>query len=345
MAQHRESRLERIRRSPNFRDGVFHNALPTRVMHRGSSLAVTREWLTNRDRRRPSAPLPSVPLTRGFFTAPAQDDVRVCWLGHSSVLLELAGARLLTDPVWSERASPSQRVGPARFQPVPLALQQLPELTAVLISHDHYDHLDRGFIEFMVRSGSRVPFYVPLGVGAHLERWGVAPERIHELDWWEEATLVAGRLRLVSAPAQHFSGRGLFDRNRTLWTSWAVLGRTHRVYFGGDGGYHPGFADIARRLGPFDLTMLEIGAYHPSWGDIHLGPENALRAHRELEGRHLLPIHWGTFDLGIHAWDEPIMTLKEHAPVEGARLLLPRLGQQVRLSEVPDASAWWRDVA
>ncbi len=335
------ARLERIRRSPSFRDGVFRNAVPTTVMAKGSFFSTLRSWL-HKQGSRPPGPLPSVPVSRSAFADPPGDDVRVCWFGHSSVLVEIEGARVLFDPVWAARSSPSRLVGPARFQPAPLPLAELPALDAVAISHDHYDHLDRDAIQQLARRDPALPFLVPLGVGAHLERWGIAPSRIHELDWWEERPLAAGKLRLIAAPARHFSGRGPFDRNRTLWVSWVLLGRARRVYFGGDGGPYGLFAELGRRFGPFDLTMLEIGAYHPNWGAIHLGPAAALVAHAELRGRHLLPIHWGAFDLGLHPWEEPIETLLARAAPAGATLLLPRLGEVVALGRAPAPRRWWR---
>ena len=338
----RGTRLERIGRSPNFRDGRCQNPVPTTVMVPGRFMAVARDWL-GKERARPRGPLPAVPVTRESFAAPPPDDIRVTWMGHSTVLLEVEGRRLLFDPVWAQRSSPSRLVGPSRFQPAPLPLAEVPELTAVVISHDHYDHLDRRAIQHLARRDARTLFLVPLGVGAHLEKWGVAAARIHEVDWWEESALADGSLRLVAAPARHFSGRGPFDRNRTQWCSWVVMGTAHRAYFGGDGGYWPGFAEIGTRFGPFDLTMLEIGAYHPNWGLIHLGAENSLRAQADLRGRTLLPIHWGVFDLAVHPWDEPIETLAARAPTAGVQLLVPRLGEVTRLGAVPAVTPWWRE--
>ena len=342
MSQDRQQRVDRIRHSPNFRNGAFRNPVEAPLMVSGKALEVAKEWLWGKRQTRPPGPLPTVALRRESFSDPPPDDVRICWLGHSTVLVEMEGARLIFDPVWAQRSSPWRHLGPSRFQPVPLARDQLPDLDAVLVSHDHYDHLDRHLVRELAAARPGLPFYAPLGVGARLAAWGVAEERIHELDWWEEAVLADGRIRLAAAPACHFSGRGFLDRNKTLWASWAAIGGAHRVYFGGDGGYHPGFAEIGRRLGPFDLTMLEIGAWHPSWGSIHLGPQKALVAHRELSGRLLLPIHWGTFDLAIHAWDEPIEMLLAGAGLLASSLFLPRIGELACLKAPPPPAAWWR---
>ncbi|HYQ81797.1 MAG TPA: MBL fold metallo-hydrolase [Anaeromyxobacteraceae bacterium] len=342
MGPDRQQRIHRIRRSPNFRGGAFRNPVDAPLMAPGKLLEVAREWLRGGKQTRPPGPMPAVALRQESFADPPRGDVRICWLGHSTVLVEMEGARLLFDPVWAERSSPWRHLGPARFQPPPLPLGQLPDLDAVVISHDHYDHLDRNLVRELAAARPRLAFCVPLGVGARLEAWGVPGGCIRELDWWEEAAVADGRIRLVAAPACHFSGRGIGDRNKTLWASWAAIGGGHRVYFGGDGGHHPGFAEIGRRLGPFDLTMLEIGAWHPSWAPIHLGPEKALVAHRELSGRLLLPIHWGTFDLAIHAWDEPIEMLLAGAGALAGSLLLPRLGELACLGAPPPAAPWWR---
>ena len=257
------------------------------------------------------------------------------------MLIEIDGLRVLTDPVWGARASPSRLAGPKRFQPVPVPLRALPPLDLVLISHDHYDHLDYPTIRELARL-QPVPFVTSLGVGAHLEAWGVPPERIVELDWWESTTLPHAELRVHAAPSQHFSGRGLKDRNATLWSSLVVESPRHRVFFSGDTGLTTEYAAIRERLGPFDLVMLEVGAYHPSWGDIHLGPENALQALALLGGGTFLPVHWGTFALAMHAWDEPAETLLALAPAHGTQLLMPRLGEPVEPAHGPEPKPWWR---
>jgi L-ascorbate metabolism protein UlaG (beta-lactamase superfamily) len=259
------------------------------------------------------------------------------------VLVEIDGYRVLTDPVWGERASPMSWVGPKRFQPVPVPIAALPRLDAVIISHDHYDHLDRSSILELARLD--VPFFTTLGVGAHLQAWGVPPERITELDWWERAVLPGGELSITAAPSQHFSGRGMGDRNSTLWASLAVHGPRHSFFYSGDTGLTPEYAEIQARLGRFDLVMLEVGAYHPAWGDIHLGPENALEALARLGGGAFLPVHWGTFNLAIHAWDQPAEALVELAPKRSVQLLMPRLGEPVEPSRVESVDAWWRPIA
>lgn len=324
--------------SPNFRHGAFVNAEP------GSALSLTREeqtmlvrdLLLGRTAGRPGAPIPlAVPDIAGPVA-----DIAVSWFGHSSVMIEVDGYRVLADPVWSDRCSPSHTVGPRRMHPVPAQLDALPAIDAVIISHDHYDHLDIGTIETLARS-QRCRFFVPLGVGAHLRGWGIPDDRIIELDWHAEAAL--GALRLVCTPARHFSGRFL-TRNATLWSSWAIIGPRHRVFFGGDSGYTGAFAGIGAEHGPFDLTLMPVGAYHPGWPHIHMNPEEAVRAHRDLTDIGLLvPIHWGTFRLAPHPWSEPVERMLAAASAENVAAAVPRPGARVESAPAdPAADPWWR---
>lgn len=339
-------RLERMRASPRYRvtdagEG-FHNVHPILPgLRAGSERPSISDFLFGEGRRTPAGPLPAAnPLER--WLKPADTGLRATWLGHSTVLIEIDGLRVLTDPVWGRRASPSPLAGPKRFQPVPLALKALPPLDAVVISHDHYDHLDIGTIRELAKL-QQVPFITSLGVGAHLQAWGVPPERIVELDWWEHWQAPHAELRIHAAPSQHFSGRSLKDRNATLWSSLVVETPQHRVFFSGDTGLTSEYAAIRERLGPFDLVMLEVGAFHPSWGDIHLGPENALQALRLLGGGAFLPVHWGTFALALHDWDQPAETLLELGPSQGAQLLMPRLGEAVEPARGEPVAPWWRE--
>lgn len=335
-------RLERMKSSPRYADGTFHNAAPVSPgLKKGSVAPTISEFLCGGQRRTAPGPLPSTsPLPH--WSRPPETGLRATWLGHSTVLLEIDGFRVLTDPVWGERASPVTFAGPKRFQPVPATIAALPPLDAVVVSHDHFDHLDYPTILELVKLD--VPFVTSLGVGAHLEAWGVPAGRITELDWWERAELRGG-LTITAAPSQHFSGRALHGRNLTLWSSLVVRGPRHAVFFSGDTGLTPEYAEIRQRLGPFDLVMLEVGAFHPAWGDIHLGPENALQALTLLGGGSFLPVHWGTFNLAIHAWDEPAETLLQLTPAHGAHLVMPRLGEPVEPSRAERVTPWWRAAA
>ena len=261
--------------------------------------------------------------------------LRVTWLGHSTTLIEIDGHRILTDPLWSERISPLSWVGPTRWYPPLISLDELPPIDAVIISHDHYDHLDQRTIEAM--KDWPTTFIVPLGVGAHLAYWGVPEEKIVELDWWEEFSL--GDLHIHSTPVRHASGRFIFDRDATLWSGYALISPTHRVFYSGDTGLFTELQDIAAKLGPFDLSMLEVGQYDPSWPDWHMGPEQAVQASQVLEAKAMLPIHWGLLTLAYHAWPEPIerTLLAAHA----VKVLTPKPGQSVEPTAPPVFEKWW----
>ena len=336
-------RLERMKASPRYLDGTFHNTQQVAPgLKKGTVAPTMAEFLCGGQRRTPPGPLPSCNPLPQWARAP-ETGFRATWLGHSTVLLEIDGWRVLTDPVWGERASPLSFAGPKRFQPVPVSVAALPPLDAVIISHDHYDHLDHSTILELARL--EVPFYTSLGVGAHLEGWGVPAARIIEMDWWERAEVPNTGLTITAAPSQHFSGRGISGRNGTLWSSFSVQGPRHSFFFSGDTGLTPEYAEIRERLGPFDLIMLEVGAFHPAWGDIHLGPDNALKALALLGGGSLLPVHWGTFTLAIHAWDEPAETLLELAPQQRVHLVMPQLGEAVEPARAERVQPWWRAVA
>lgn len=336
-AKARGERLARMENSPRYLNGRFQNTHPSAKAHLGR---VVRTFLTAHGKftdKRPPAPLP---LRSPNLEEPPSSGLRVTWLGHSTLLLEIDGGRFLTDPIWSDRASPSTLIGPLRFHPPPLPLDSLGELDAVLISHDHYDHLDMETIRRL--APLRVPFIVPLGVGAHLERWGIGADRITELDWWEERE-VAG-VRLVATPSQHFSGRTLRGRDSTLWASWSLVGPAHRVFFSGDTGLTPELAEIGSRLGPFDLSMFEIGAFNEAWSDIHLGPQGAISAYHLLGAKALLPIHWATFDLGLHAWNEPAEMVTTLAKETDVRLYTPPIGYTFEPALELPHDRWWRSV-
>jgi len=339
----RGARLERIRASLRWAGERFRNLHPILPGLRDPNVSMPTlgEFLCGGERRVPLRPLPSMnPLE--MWRKPPQSGLRATWLGHSTVLLEIDGLRVLTDPVWGRRASPSSLAGPKRFQPVPVALRAMPPVDLVLVSHDHYDHLDYPTIHEMAKGD--VPFVTSLGVGAHLEHWGVRPERIVELDWWESHQVRNTDLTISAAPSQHFSGRGLHNRNSTLWSSLVIRSPRHAVFFSGDTGLTTEYQAIRECLGPFDLVMLEVGGLHPSWGDMHLGPENALKALALLGGGAFLPVHWGTFSLAMHAWDQPAEVLLELGPKAGAQLLMPRLGEAVEPAREPRLEPWWRAV-
>ncbi|MCF3961611.1 MBL fold metallo-hydrolase [Streptomyces fuscigenes] len=341
-------RLARIRRSPHFSDGTFKNPDGTaRTRPSGSPLDLAKVYFDkeSRARRSPSGTLPVHPTTLVDIAEPPASGLRLTWMGHSSVLAEIDGARVLFDPVWGERCSPFNFAGPKRLHPVPVPLASLGPVDVVVISHDHYDHLDMPTIKAL--AGTDTVFAVPLGVGAHLERWGVDPSRLRELDW-QESTQVAG-VRLTATPARHFCGRGIRNKQHTLWASWAVVGSEHRIYHSGDTGYFSGFKDIGAAHGPFDVTMIQIGAYSEYWPDIHMTPAEGLRAHLDLQGGSpagvLVPIHWGTFNLAPHAWAEPGEWTKYEAEEAGQAAAFPRPGEPFEPAGELPVAAWWREVS
>ena len=336
-------RLERIRSSPAWSGDRFANVHPIMAGLRDPNVPMPTlsDFLCGGERRAPIGPLPAQNPLETWKHAP-DSGLRATWLGHSTVLIEIDGHRVLTDPVWGQRASPSRFVGPKRFQPVPVPLRSMPDIDLALVSHDHYDHLDYPTIRQLVKRDT--PFVTSLGVGAHLEAWGVRPERITELDWWESHVVPGTDLTVTAAPSQHFSGRGLKDRNATLWSSLVLRSARHTVFFSGDTGLTTQYQMIRERLGPFDLVMLEVGAYHPAWGDIHLGPDNALKAHALLGGGPFLPVHWGTFSLAMHAWDQPAERVLELALKNNVPLVMPRLGEPVEPSHQKEVEPWWRVV-
>ncbi|MFI9645430.1 MBL fold metallo-hydrolase [Streptomyces sp. NPDC052040] len=341
-------RLARIRRSPNFANGAFVNPEGTRIRPSGNStleLAKVYFQKESRARRVPAGTIPVHPTTYADLAKPPADGLRLTWMGHSSVLAEIDGQRVLFDPVWGERCSPFDFAGPRRLHPVPLPLAALGPVDVVVISHDHYDHLDLPTIKAL--AGTDTLFAIPLGVGAHLEHWGVPADRLRELDWNESAKV--GGLTLTATPARHFCGRGLRNGQHTLWASWSVAGDRHRIYHSGDTGYFDGFKDIGAAHGPFDATMIQIGAYSEFWPDIHMTPEEGMRAHLDLQGGRphgvMLPIHWGTFNLAPHAWSEPGEWTKAAADAVGQTAAFPIPGRPFEPSGDLPTRPWWRDVS
>ncbi len=294
-------------------------------------------------KRSPTTPPGPFRTDRNVYAAAPASGLRVTWFGHSSSLLEIDGVRILIDPIWDERAAPVKWAGPRRFFPPTIALEELPPIDVVLISHDHFDHLGEGTIRKLARLASfkNTRWITALGVGKILAGFGVAADRCTELDWTDSVEI--GALKIVALPARHFSGRSLFNRFQTLWASFALIGPQHRVYYGADSGnWEEGFREIGSQYGPFDLTMLEIGASNPLWESIHMGPEGAVRTFRALGGNGLLmPIHWGLFDLALHPWTEPIeFMFSQH----GLSLWSPTPGQPTEvIAGEPVRSDWWRE--
>lgn len=319
----------------------FVNPVPTKVGGLSTIFKVGPRFFTGAAARSPQKPLGPFHTDCKVYESSPASGLRGTWFGHSSSLVEIDGVRILIDPVWDERAAPTQWAGPKRFFPPTLALEDLPPIDMILISHDHYDHLGEGTVRRLAGMDcmNHARWITPLGVAAILKGFGVDGARITELDWTEHVQ--AGDVTITALPARHFSGRSLFNRFETLWASFALVGPSHRVYYGADSGEWPGFREIGESFGPFDLAMLEIGASDPLWIDIHMGPQGAVRSFRALGGNGLfMPIHWGLFDLALHPWRQPI----EHVvDVEDLKLWSPAPGlptEFVRGEEI--RSDWWR---
>ena len=335
-------RLARARANPQYQNGAFVNPLPPAGYRVADAWALISGQFFGDEVREPPSAIPVLAVTPDSLkTAPAASGLRAFWIGHASVFIEIDGLRLLVDPIFSDYASPFD-IGPKRFHPPPILLADLPMIDAVLITHDHYDHLDMRTVQHLAKRGTA--FFVPLGIGAHLQAWGVPAAQIHDLEWWKEETLKG--VRIVSTPSRHYSGRGLGDKNATLWGSWSVIGPQHRFYVSGDTGYSDHFRAIGERFGPFDLSFVKVGAYGPGapWLDIHMSPEDAVRAHLDVRARRLFPVHWGTFNLAFHGWDEPIKRTLAAARASQTEVLTPRVGEIVDADRPFAPIPWWEGV-
>ncbi len=334
-------RLARARKSPNYRDGSFQNLEPTDVMRQDASyVGMIGDYVNKSPFNTPKAALPTVKIN--LRTLP---DVlpTVVWFGHSSYLIRYAGQTVLVDPVFSGHASPVRFFGQSFPGTDVYGADDMPDIDLLVLTHDHYDHLD---YETIVRLAPRVQeFCTALGVGAHLERWGIPSAKISEFDWWDTQTLTSG-IRLTATPARHFSGRGL-TRGKTLWTSFVLelpgnaTGARYNLFLGGDSGYGTHFAQIGAQYGPFDLAMLECGQYNADWPTIHTFPEEVVTAAQDLRAKAVLPVHWGKFALAYHAWNESIQRFTKRAGEAGLPIATPKIGEPVVVGQPYPASIWW----
>ena len=328
-------RLVRMERSPQWHDDRFENPQPMwNDLHR----ALLHGFAGVPDNE-PSTPVPVMRTDPAVLATVPASGLRVTWFGHSSTLLEVDGVRVLTDPIWSDRASPVEWIGPHRWYAPTIALADLPPVDAVLISHDHYDHLDWATIVAM-RAWKNV-FVVPLGIGAHLQRWGIPPERIVELDWWQSTRV--GALALTLVPARHASGRVIPRSDVTLWGGFALVGQRHRVYYSGDTGLFDAMTEIGERFGPFDVALVEAGQYDAAWPDWHLGPEQAVLSAQRVGAKALIPVHWGLFRLAPHGWTEPVERVLAAARCANLPVITPRPGQTIEPTALRpgDSTRWW----
>jgi L-ascorbate metabolism protein UlaG (beta-lactamase superfamily) len=334
-----DSQMSKIENSPQYNEGKFKNYVDWEQPSFGEYFSTGWEFLFGGDQRTPDTVLPRKPVDLNYFTDSGIDQLNVTWLGHSSLMINIDGYRILPDPVFEKSVS---FFGPSRYNgDVPVDTTQLPKVDVVIVSHNHYDHLNKSSLEIL---NNRVElFIVPLAVGAELEDAGIPAEKIVELDWWEEYK-VNDKLMIVATPAQHFSGRGLTDRDETLWASWVIKGPEHKVYFSGDSGYFDGFKKIGEKYGPFDITFLETGAYNEKWHQIHMFPEETVQAHLDLGGKVLHPIHWATFNLSLHTWFDPMERLTKAADDHQVTTATPIVGETTIFDTYIPNKKWWESV-
>jgi L-ascorbate metabolism protein UlaG (beta-lactamase superfamily) len=325
--------LNKIQNSPQFKNGKFTNP---RVLEMNPGFGMLKKYLFGKEQRTPKATLPQQQIDLNLLESPDSSYLKVTNAGHSSLLIHMDGYRILTDPVYEARITP---VGPTRFnKDIPIDPTSLRNIDVVVISHNHYDHLNKYSIQTIHPEVKR--FLVPLGVGAQLEKWGVPREKITELDWWDSYDYDE-QLTITSTPSQHFSGRGLTDRNETLWTSYVIASLDHNIYFSGDSGYFDGFKTIGEKYGPFDIAFMECGAYNKEWADVHMFPEQTVQASLDLKAHYVWPIHWGTFNLALHDWFDPMKRVTLAAQAQGVKLLTPIFGQVVEYPGRMQTEKWW----
>ena len=330
-------RLARIKELPNYKDGELHNQSPTPTLPEGVSYLDVIWGMIKGNKK--SRPVGSIPTMKPDFT-PVKN-VKIIWFGHSSYLIQADGMNILVDPVFSLRTSPFAFLGAKSFKGTEFIMaEDLPPLDVVVITHDHYDHLD--YASILKLKDKTKMFVTSLGVGAHLEFWGVAAEKITELAWGEATSYRS--LNFTAAPARHFSGRGL-KRNQTVWSAFVLQTSRNKLYLGGDSGYDTHFKDAGDKYGPFDIAILECGQYNDYWPLIHMSPEQTIQAAKELKAKVYLPVHWGKFLLAWHDWDDPIVRAVKKARAENLKITTPIMGESIILDEYYPEKEWWLDVA
>lgn len=331
--------LRRINESKNFSNGKFNNQIPTPMdMSVKDSVKIMRLMIKWNPLSKPKDGITAISLEPRIIQENTEPQIN--WFGHSAFLLKVNGLTLLLDPMLGKSPSPFPVFGPKRYSAkLPIEIEELPTIDAVIYSHDHYDHLDYGSIRKLKSKVKQ--FIVPLGVASHLERWGVDPKIIQEHDWWDE--FVFRGLTLASTPARHFSGRGLGGRNTSLWCSWVILSEQTKIFFSGDSGYGPHFKEIGNKYGPFDLTLMECGQYNERWAGIHMIPEETVQAHLDVKGKLMIPIHWGAFTLALHSWTDPVERALKAAKQLNVAIATPRIGETVIIgaAEYPKL-VWWK---
>ena len=328
-------RLERIKKSSNYKNNVFENLVHTTAMSKDSSFFKTgRDFLNKSKNVTPPKELPFIKTN--LNTIDSKEPI-IIWFGHSSYFIRINGKNILVDPIFSGHASPFSFMIKAFKGTNEFSVNDMPQIDLLILTHDHYDHLD---YKTVTKLSSKIKqIYCPLGVGAHLEHWGFKESLITEFDWWD-THFYTNDIEIISAPARHYAGRSIV-RSKMLWCSFILKTNTHSIYLGGDSGYDTHFKHIGEKFGPFDIALLECGQYHTSWPNIHMTPEQTVQASIDLNAKILFPIHWGKFALALHDWDEPIKRALKKAEELHVSVTTPLIGEVIVLNQHYPQSKWW----
>lgn len=339
-----EKQIEFYKTTGHFEEDQFQNLIPTSMdMGFFKSIEIMREFAKETEGQFPTSDLPIENVDSLTISKASPKANLITWFGHSAFLLEVNGKKILIDPMLGDVPAPHPWLGNGRFtKELPISIEKLPKIDMLIISHDHYDHLDYGSIQKLKTKVN--DYYMPLGVGNHLRAWGIDSAKIHELDWWEE--MENEGIKFICAPSRHFSGRGLFDRMSTLWGSWIIQSDSLNIYFSGDGGYGPHFKEIGKRYGPFDFAMMECGQYNENWSEIHMMPEETAQAAIDVNAKWMMPIHWAAFKLALHSWTDPVDRLRIKAEELDQKMLVPKIGQRINLSDLStfEQELWWEGI-
>ncbi|MCF6351666.1 MAG: MBL fold metallo-hydrolase [Cyclobacteriaceae bacterium] len=334
----KEQKME-FAKTDHYKGGKFVNTTTTVMdIHIWPTI---KKMLNPQAKRSPKVDIPVDKIDSLEIVNHNPDITQLTWFGHSAFLLEIDGKTILLDPMFGQSPSPVPMFAGKRYsKELPIAIEKLPFIDAIIFSHDHYDHLDYGSVQKLKDKVGQ--FYTPLGVGNHLISWGVPKENIHELNWWD--TIMFDQIELVCTPARHFSGRGITDRNTTLWSSWVIKGANENIYFSGDGGYGAHFKEIGVRYGPFDISLMECGQYNQDWHAIHMMPEEAAQAAVDLQSKLFMPIHWGAFTLSFHDWTDPVERVTIKAKELNQPITTPKIGQPLAIGATSyPTTRWWEN--
>ena len=339
--KHTKEDIKRYQESGHYEEGKFINLSPTNLdMSFKNIVAILKDQMKGNPNKKPNFKFPQQAVDSLDLEQTKAED-KLIWFGHSSFLLQLDNKNILIDPMLGNSPSPHPWLGTSRYnETLPIAIEKLPKIDFVLISHDHYDHLDYGSIQQLKDKVSK--FFVPLGVAAHLKSWEVNNDKIEEVNWWDETTF--GNIELAFTPSRHFSGRGIMDNSSTMWGSWVIKGKNKNIYFSGDSGYGEHFKEIGEKYGPFDFAMLECGQYDTKWADIHMMPEETAKAAVDVNTKIMMPIHWGAFTLAMHDWNDPVIRVTKKAKELNMPILIPEIGQEITLEKITlNSEEWWKN--